>query len=138
MSATISGYLVDTNIWSFLQQRKYPQLQARFAKCSPDQLYLSAIVRGELEVGFEKGDKRIERRISLDNITRLTKHLKVDVDVAVMYAKVRASLEKAGTPIGGNDTWIAAEAMHHNLVLITDNIREFERVAGLQVENWME
>ncbi|MDI9334876.1 MAG: PIN domain-containing protein [Cytophagales bacterium] len=134
----MSGYLIDTNIWSFLQQRKYPKLEARFAKCSPDQLYLSAIVRGELEVGFEKGDKRIERRISLDKIIKATQHLSVSPAVAVMYAKVRADLETKGTPIGGNDTWIAAEALHHHLVLITDNIREFERVAGLRVENWAE
>jgi tRNA(fMet)-specific endonuclease VapC len=134
----MSSYLIDTNIWSFLQQRKYPSLQARFAKCSPDQLYLSAIVRGELEVGFEKGDKRMERRISLDKIIGATQQLSISPAVAVMYAKVRASLEKAGTPIGGNDTWIAAEALHHNLTLITDNIREFERVAGLRVENWTE
>ena len=83
-------------------------------------------------------NKRTERRISLDSIIRVTKHLSVDAAVAVMYAKVRASLKKAGTPIGGNDTWIAAEALHHNLVLITDNIREFERVDGLRVENWTE
>ncbi len=134
----MSGYLIDTNIWSFLQQRKYPKLDTRFAKCSPDQLYLSAIVRGELEVGFEKGDKRIERRISLDKIIRVAQHLIVNPAVAVMYAKVRAELEKAGVPIGGNDTWIAAEAMHYNLTLITDNVREFERVAGLRVENWTE
>jgi tRNA(fMet)-specific endonuclease VapC len=134
----MDGYLIDTNIWSFLQQRKYPQLEARFAKCSPDQLYLSVIVRGELEVGFEKGDMRIERRRSLDKIISSTQHLTVNPAVAVMYAKIRASLEKAGTPIGGNDTWIAAEALHHNLVLITDNICEFERVAGLRVENWTE
>jgi tRNA(fMet)-specific endonuclease VapC len=134
----MNGYLIDTNIWSFLQQRKYPQLEARFATCSPDQLYLSVIVRGELEVGFEKGDKRIERRRSLDKIIATAQHLILNPAVAVMYAKIRASLEKAGTPIGGNDTWIAAEALHHNLVLITDNIREFERVAGLRVENWTE
>ena len=134
----MSGYLIDTNIWSCLQQRKYPQLQARFAKCSPEQLHLSAIVRCELQLVFEKRDKRTERRISLDSIIRVTKHLSVDAAVAVMYAKVRASLEKAGTPIGGNDTWIAAEALHHNLTLITDNIREFERVVGLRVENWTE
>ena len=134
----MNGYLIDTNIWSFLQQRKYPQLEARFAQCSPDQLYLSVIVRGELEVGFEKGDKRVERRRSLDKIISTTQHLIVNPAVAVMYAKIRTSLEKAGTPIGGNDTWIAAEALHHNLTLITDNIREFERVPGLRVENWTE
>jgi tRNA(fMet)-specific endonuclease VapC len=57
--------------------------------------------------------------------------------VADSYGQLRAQLEAAGTPIGPNDTWIAAEALHHKLVLVTDNVREFSRVPGLPVENWL-
>lgn len=132
------GYLIDTNIWSYLQRRSHPLLEARMLDCTASQLYLSTIVRGELEVGYLKGDRREHRRDNLNQIIASTQHLVIDQAVALTYAKLRTSLELAGTPIGRNDTWIAAEALHHNLTLITDNIREFERVAGLRVENWTE
>jgi predicted nucleic acid-binding protein len=64
--------------------------------------------------------------------------LTINSRVADTYAHLRAQLEQAGTPTGPNDTWIAAEALHHKLVLVTDNTREFSRVPGLQVENWLE
>ena len=55
-----------------------------------------------------------------------------------MREQLRAELETAGTPINPNDTWIAAEALHHKLILVTDNMREFERVPKLNVENWLQ
>ena len=57
--------------------------------------------------------------------------------MAETYAQLRTSLETAGTPIGPNDTWIAAEALHHRLVMVTDNVGEFSRVPKLRVENWL-
>lgn len=63
--------------------------------------------------------------------------LTVNRQVAIEYARLRSLLEQGGTPIGPNDTWIAAEALHHKLVLVTDNASEYSRVPGLQVENWL-
>jgi tRNA(fMet)-specific endonuclease VapC len=63
--------------------------------------------------------------------------LTINSRIADTYSQLRAQLELAGTPIGPNDTWIAAEALHHKLVLVTDNVREFSRVPGLRVENWL-
>jgi tRNA(fMet)-specific endonuclease VapC len=54
-----------------------------------------------------------------------------------VYADLRAGLETAGTPIGANDLWIAAQALHDQSVLVTDNVREFSRVPGLRFENWL-
>ena len=60
------------------------------------------------------------------------------IDTNIWSALIRRSeLEQAGTPIGPNDTWIAAEAVYHQLVLVTDNTREFARVSGLLLENWI-
>ena len=56
--------------------------------------------------------------------------------VAEQYGKIRSALEKNGTPIGGNDLWLAAHALEEDLVLVTNNIREFQRVDGLRLENW--
>ncbi len=133
----MTGYLIDTNIWSFLLRRSSPKLTARFAKLSPDQLFLSPVVRGELEVGYLKGDRMPQRRQALDLIIATAQPLSIDQDTAVRYAQLRTQLEQAGTPIGRNDTWIAAEALHLKLVVVTDNSSEFDRVKGLKVENWL-
>ncbi len=132
----MTSYLIDTNIWSFLLRRSRPKLTGRFAKLESGQLFLSPIVRGELETGYLKGDKLPQRRQALDLIVAMTQSMLIDQDVAVRYAQLRTDLEKAGTPIGRNDTWIAAEALHHGFTLVTDNADEFKRVKGLKVENW--
>jgi tRNA(fMet)-specific endonuclease VapC len=135
--AAKSRYLIDTNIWSHLVRRSNTALVQRFSKLRSDQVCLSAVVRGELEVGFLKGDQSPQRRQALDHIVTTCQALVIDQDVAVLYASVRTRLEAAGTPIGRNDTWIAAEALHSKLVLVTDNLAEFKRVPGLKVETWL-
>ena len=61
----------------------------------------------------------------------------LDAATSSHYARIRAGLERQGTPIGGNDLWIAAQALALGAVLVTDNVREFSRVPGLTVENWL-
>lgn len=131
------SYLIDTNIWSHLQRRSTEKLLQKFATLQSNQVFLSPIVRGELETGYLKGDRAPARRIALDVIIKSAQALAINQQVALKYAELRTSLEKAGTPIGRNDTWIAAEALHHGLTVITDNLAEFERVQGLKVENWL-
>lgn len=137
MPQTGSHYLIDTNIWSHLQRRTTIGLMQRFAKLVMGQTFLSPIVLGEMETGFLKGDRAPQRRAALDQIIGLSQLLTINKQVSGVYAQLRSQLELAGTPIGPNDTWIAAEALHHNLVLVTDNVREFERVPKLKVENWL-
>ena len=133
----LSRYLLDTNIWSHLQRRSSPQLTERFNTLQAQQICMSVIVRGELETGYLKGDRSPQRRQSLNFIVAGSQLLEMSQGVAEQYANIRTALEKAGTPIGPNDTWIAAEALHHKLILVSDNGRAFERVAGLKVENWL-
>lgn len=100
-------------------------------------LRLSAIVLGELEFGAEKSAYGDRNR---DRLATLTQHLPlvgIDQDAIRHYARIRAVLERQGTPIGANDTWIAAQALAINAVLVTDNEREFSRVPRLSVENWL-
>lgn len=137
MAAARARYLIDTNVWSHLQRRTSAATTARFAKLHIDQVFLSPIVLGELEVGFLKGDRAAYRRAALDHIVANAQILPIGRGVSAAYALLRTTLEQAGTPIGPNDTWIAAEALHHKLVLVTDNVREFERVPKLRVENWL-
>ena len=137
MPTELTGYLIDTNIWSHLQRRTTTKLVHRFANIPSNQMFLSPVVWGEMVTGFLKGDQAPYRRTAIDQIRSSAQRLRIDDGVAETYAQLRTSLETAGTPIGPNDTWIAAEALHHKLVVVTDNVREFERVPQLQVENWL-
>jgi len=130
-------YLIDTNIWSHLQRRTTKKLLVHFSNLVAGQTFLSPVVLGEMETGFLKGDRAPHRRAALDQIIGSCQLLTINRHIASEYAQLRAQLEQAGTPIGPNDTWIAAEALHHKLVLVSDNVREFSRVPGLQVENWL-
>lgn len=137
MSDTNVRYLLDTNIWSALIRRNNTGLVKRFEVLERNQIALSPIVLGELQVGYYKGDRTPKRLAVIDLIRANSELLVINSRVSDHYAQLRTHLEAAGTPIGPNDTWIAAEALHHKLVLVTDNVREFSRVPGLQVENWL-
>ena len=137
MPKTLERYLIDTNIWSALIRRSSAALVERFGSLQLQQIVLSPIVLGELQVGYYKGDRTPKRRQAVEHIAASSQLIALDAGVALAYAQLRAELEQAGTPIGPNDTWIAAEALHHKLVLVTDNTREFERVPKLKVENWI-
>jgi tRNA(fMet)-specific endonuclease VapC len=137
MITTADRYLLDTNIWSALIRRSNPGLVKRFEALERGRLTLSPIVLGELQVGYYKGDRTPKRLAVIDAIRSSSELLTINGRVADTYAQLRTQLEQTGTPIGPNDTWIAAEALHHKLVLVTDNVREFSRVPGLKVENWL-
>lgn len=130
-------YLVHTNIWSALIRRSSMPLVQRFSSLQFDQIFLSPIVLGELQLDYFKGDRTPKRRQVIEHISANSQALTLTGEVSVAYAQLRAELEQAGTPIGPNDTLIAAEALHHKLVLVTTNAREFERVSNLKIENWM-
>ena len=137
MPKTLERYLIDTNIWSALIRRSSTALVEHFSRLQFQQIFLSPIVLGELQVGYYKGDRTPRRRQAVEHIEANSHLIPLDAGVSLAYAQLRAELEQAGTPIGPNDTWIAAEALHHKLVLVTDNTREFERVKGLKLENWV-
>ena len=137
MTSPTLRYLIDTNIWSALIRRSSPLLVARFSALALNQVFLSPIVWGELQVGYYKGDQTAQRSQAIAHISANSQLLVLDGAVSLAYAQLSAQLEQDGTPIGPNDTWIAAEALCHQLVLVTDNTREFSRVNGLTVENWL-
>lgn len=105
-------------------------------------LYLPFVVSAELYFGVEKLARQgrdvdaIRRRID-DFHDTLDGVLGVTPETLQQYAVLRATLETAGTPIGPNDLWIAAQVLAESALLVTDNIREFQRVAGLRLSNWL-
>lgn len=131
-----SLYLLDTNIL-IAAMKGHPDVRERLEAEQISALRLSAIVIGELEFGAEKSAYGERNRARLAALTQSLPLVGIDQDAIRHYARIRALLERQGTPIGANDTWIAAQALAINAVLVTDNEREFSRVPGLTVENWL-
>jgi tRNA(fMet)-specific endonuclease VapC len=116
----LKRYLLDTNVISDLVRNPQGQVASRIAKVGERSVCTSTIVAAELRFGAAK---------------RGSERLTVPADMA--YARLRAELEAAGAPIGGNDMLIAAHALATDCSVVTDNGREFARIVGLQVENWL-
>ena len=129
-------YMLDTDICIYLTKNQHPQVTARFKRLRPEQLVMSAITYGELQYGANKSNQR-ERTLS--QLAELILYVPVEdltAASAQAYGEIRAALEKLGRPIGSNDLWIAAHAVTLDVTLATNNESEFERIAGLSVENW--
>jgi tRNA(fMet)-specific endonuclease VapC len=97
---------------------------------------MSLITFGELRFGAEKSSRRSEALDTLARFAELIPVVEPDAAVGETYGVLRAHLERAGTPIGNNDLWIAAHARRLGVTLVSNNIREFERVPDLNLENW--
>jgi predicted nucleic acid-binding protein len=133
-------YLFDTDILSNLLRRApSPSLLRRLALTPVAEQATSSITLGELYYGARRladGGDSLVRRIDSTLLPNLSV-LAFDVEAARRYGELRAELERAGTPIGDADMRIAAIARANDLTVVTANIRHFERVAGLPVENWL-
>lgn len=130
-------YLLDTNICIYIAKHNPPAVRARFDQLSADELAMSVITLGELRHGAEKSQARTKALAALQALQGLIRVEPLTEAVGEHYGKVRRTLERAGEPIGNNDLWIAAHALAQGWVLVTNNEREFRRVKGLKVENWV-
>ena len=97
---------------------------------------LPVIVLGEYRFGIGQSRRRSEYEKWLRELISATRVLVVEEETSRHYAAIRAALKKAGRPIPSNDLWIAAHALASNIILVTNNEREFKRVPGLKIENW--
>ena len=132
----MTRYLLDTNVISQALKRPNGQLAIRIEGLLASQICTSIIVAAELRFGVEKRPSP-SREQSIETFLANIDVLSVEAPTDETYAVVRAQLEAAGTPIGANDLLIAAQALSLGLTLVTDNEREFRRVPGLAVENWL-
>ena len=129
-------YLLDTNVCvDFLNQR-HPSVTQRIRRSSPEDLCLSSVVVAELRYGADRSQRRDGNHERLDVLTAEIQCLDFDLAAALVYGRVRSALEAEGAPIGPYDMMIAAHTLSRELILVTDNEREFRRVPRLQIENW--
>lgn len=128
-------YLLDTNIWIALAKKDLSVI-SRLKNRKPGQILSCAIVRAELLFGARKSQQVERNLMGFQNMLRPFVSLPFDDQCAEYYGIVRATLERAGTPIGGNDLLVASIALAHDCTLVTRNNSEFARVAGLRLEVW--
>ncbi len=129
-------YLLDTNMLSHLIRQPQGPVAAHIADVGEANVLTSVIVACELRYGAAKrSSKRLTRQVEAV-LTALTIR-PLESDVERVYASIRATLEKRGTPIGAHDLLIAAHARALGAVCVTDNVAEFTRVPALKVENWL-
>ncbi len=130
-------YLLDTNIL-IAAMKGSAIVRARLELTPVNQILLSPIVLGELELGVEKSLHRSRNAACLASLIEAFELVPLSGDVSREYALIRAGLEKQGTPIGANDCWIAAQGVTLGATVVTDNQREFSRVPHLVIENWLD
>lgn len=129
-------YLLDTNIVSDLLRNPQGRIARRIAEVGEDAVCISVIVAAELRYGaIKKQSARLTTQ--LEQVLAGLPILPFEEPADVAYGELRVELEAAGTPIGANDLLIAAHAIAAGCSVVTDNEREFGRVAGLKVVNWL-
>ncbi len=129
-------YLLDTNICIYITKYNPPAVRERFERLTTEELAISAITLGELRHGAEKSQSPKKASAAIEQLTNAMQVVPIVDAVAQHYGKIRAKLEQTGQTIGNNDLWIAAHAKAGGWILVTNNEREFKRVAGLKIENW--
>lgn len=129
-------YLLDTNIVIDVIKRRPMEVLEVFNRRAGE-MAISTITEAELVHGAEKSQHREHNLRQVEDFTSRLEVLDYGRKAAAHYGDIRADLERKGTPIGVNDLQLAAHARGEGLILVTNNMREFERVAGLRVENWL-
>ncbi len=130
-------YLLDTNLCIRVIRDRPAGLRLRF-NAEASGLCISDVVLYELLYGAEKSARPAESRQTVERFTARLSVLPYDSNAAAHTADIRASLERRGLPIGAYDLMIAGHARSRGLVVVTGNLREFDRVEGLRSENWLD
>ena len=130
-------YLLDTNICIYAIKGQYPKVAKKLFTLPLSQVYLSVITLHELEYGVAKSHWGDRSRQLLESTLASFPCLSFESKDAWLSGRLRAELEAAGTPIGAYDLLIAAQAINHNLTLVTHNTSEFSRLPNLKIVDWV-
>ncbi len=130
-------YLLDTNICIYLMKRKFPNLENIVKREPIANLAISAVTVAELEYGISKSQYPEKNRLLLYSFLAPFQIIPFEVGDAEYFGRIRAYLNKRGTPIGPYDLQLAAQCLSRDMCMVTNNVKEFERVPMLKYENWV-
>ncbi len=128
---------LDTNICIYFLTGRYPVIRSELLALNPDDVKIPVMVKAELLYGAAKSRQAVANREKVLQFLEPFEIVPFDNGAAEAYADIRADAERAGASIGPNDLVIAAIVLSHQGVLVTNNEKEFRRVPGLGVENWV-
>lgn len=129
-------YLLDTNICIYIIKKKPAEVFEKFKDLAIGDVGISSITLAELQYGIEKSSNPLKNREALEKFLTPIEIVDYGYEATVEYGIIRAELEKRGIPIGPLDTLIASHAKSLDVILVTNNVREFERIPGLRMNNW--
>jgi tRNA(fMet)-specific endonuclease VapC len=129
--------LLDTNTCIYFLNRASEKIVKQFKELSPSQIKLPSITVAELYYGAEKSKFKAKNRERVKRFVSTFEIVSFDEKACTTYAKIRHSLERSGTPVGPMDLLIASIGLAHNFTVVTNNIKEFKRVKGLKLQNWV-
>ena len=129
-------YMLDTNICIYVMKNYPPDLCEKFNALA-EQLCISSITLGELHYGAEKSARRADNLTAIEHFVARLEVLAFETKAAMHYGQLRAELERAGTPCGPHDMQIGGHARSEGLIIVTNNAREFGRMPGVRMENWV-
>lgn len=129
-------YLLDTNICIYIIKKRPAEVFEKFKNLAIGDVGISSITLAELQYGIEKSSNSLKNREALEKFLTPIEIVDYGFEATVEYGIIRAELEKKGIPIGPLDTLIASHAKSLDVILVTNNVREFERIPGLKIENW--
>lgn len=130
-------YLLDTNICIYIIKKKPEGVIKRFLKMKPDSVAISSITVSELYYGVAKSSRHDENTVALEQFLLPLTVINFNKEDSISYGNLRAELERKGKLIGAMDMLIAAQALSRDLILVTNNEREFKKIDGLSIENWV-
>ena len=130
-------YMLDTDSCIALIKNRPETMQRHLSKLALEKVGISGIVAAELWFGVAHSRKKKQNEAALKDFLDYVTLLDWPCEASPLYGKIRSNLQQAGTPIGAMDLLIATHALFLNAVLVTNNIKEFKRITGLKLENWI-
>lgn len=129
--------LLDTNTCIYFLNQASERIVERFKQLSPSQIRLPSITVAELYYGAEKSKFKSRNREKAKRFVSTFEIVSFDEKACSAYAKIRYSLERSGIPVGPMDLLIASIGLAYNFTVVTNNVKEFQKVKGLKIENWV-
>ena len=132
------AYLLDTDIVIYWLTDRFPQIQERIDRLDRSDIFFSAIGVAELYFGARNSNHPQDNQELIDELVSWVTVLDFDHAAGALFGRIKAELKQSGKPVNDSDLFIAATAISHDLVLVTNNLRHFERIPFLRIENWVE